>query len=265
MFEPLLSSVDLSPTVYLLLFAVAGLAGFVDAIAGGGGLLTLPMLLKVGLPEHLALATNKGQSVFGSGMALGRYAHSPLLDRRRAVRSFVPALLGAAAGAYVVTRIEPAVLRPVIIVLLGAVALWMIFHQQPHVEPEPRRQPFITTAAVAFLIAFYDGFFGPGTGTFLIMAYAYLWRDSLDVASANAKVVNFASNLASVVMFAWRGLVLWHVALPMAAGQAVGGYFGAHLTTRVGRSLVRYVTVAVSLALLTKLGWDFAVAEGWIG
>jgi uncharacterized protein len=229
----------------------------VDAIAGGGGLLTLPSIWLAGVHDpHFALGTNKGQGVFGTAVSLHRFFHSPLLDRRRAMASFVPALVGAAAGVRLVSRIDPRILTPVVMVLLAAVAVFMIFQHPPATPPFPRNRPILLAMAVAFVIAFYDGFFGPGTGTFLILAYAWLWRDSLDAASANAKVVNFASNLASMTVFAINGLVLWHYALPMAAGQAIGGAAGAHLTIKVGRSLVRYAVIIVSLALLFRLAWQ---------
>ena len=104
------------------------------------------------------------------------------------------------------------------------------------------------------LIAGYDGFFGPGTGTFLIMAYALLWHDSLDAASANAKVVNFASNLASMLSFAVQGWIVVKFAIPMAIGQIIGGFLGAHLTIRGGRQIVRYAVVCISIALVIHLG-----------
>jgi hypothetical protein len=141
-------------------------------------------------------------------------------------------------------------------VMLAGVAVFMVAHHPPQAPKPARRRGLLLTAAVAFVLAFYDGFFGPGTGTFLIVAYAYLWGDSLDAASANAKVVNFGSNLASMVTFAFLGRIYWQMALPMAAGQVVGGYLGAHATIRAGRKLVRLAVVMVSIALITRLLWD---------
>ena len=238
------------------LFLAGGLAGFIDAIAGGGGLITVPTLLLVGLRADLALGTNKGQSVFGSGTSLRRFWGSPLLDRQRAYQSFPPALAGAAAGALLVSRIDPKVLTPVVMGLLTMAAVLMLVQRPPAIMQPRRERSFGWVAGVAFVLAAYDGFFGPGTGTFLILAYAWLWRDSLDSASANAKVVNFASNLAAMATFAWKGLILWQYALPMAAGQVVGGWLGAHLTVRIGRQLVRYTVVAVCLGLIGRLAWQ---------
>jgi uncharacterized protein len=244
----------------LILFGVAALAGFVDAVAGGGGLLTVPALLLAGLPPQLALGTNKGQSVFGSGAALRQFWAAPgaLLDRPRAWLSLGPALVGAALGVALLARVSPRFLAPLVMVLLATAAVLMLVQRPPAHSAAPRSRSWVLTVATAFLIAGYDGFFGPGTGTFLILAYAYLWRDPLDAASANAKVVNFASNLASFVCFAWQGAIVWHLALPMAAGQLVGGTLGAHMTIRRGRALVRWMVVGVSLALLVRLAWQIA-------
>lgn len=247
---------DVSLHAVLLLAAVAGLAGFIDAIAGGGGLLTLPALMMAGFPAHQALGTNKGQSVFGSGAALLRFLRSPLLDRGRAKISFLPALGGAAAGAALVSQLHPDVLRPVVMALLLSAAFLLMlpgprFESKRHVD-----RPAWHAAGTALVLGTYDGFFGPGTGTFLIIAYALWWKDRLDEASANAKVANFASNLAALLAFAWQGAVMWKVALPMALGQAVGSHFGAHVTIRKGARLVRLVVILVSMALVARMGWQ---------
>ncbi len=242
----------------LILFSVAAIAGFIDAIAGGGGLLTVPALLLAGLPPYLALGTNKGQSVFGSGSALRLFWKSPLLDRKRAAESLVPALIGSALGVLLLSWISSRFLTPLVMVLLAVAAVLVIVQRPPAKPHAPRQRSALLAIIVAFFIAGYDGFFGPGTGTFLILTYAYLWRDPLDAASANAKVVNFASNLAAFVSFALKGAIVWHLALPMAAGQLIGGYAGAHMTIRVGRSLVRWMAASVSLALLCRLAWQFA-------
>jgi len=238
------------------LAVVGALAGFVDSIAGGGGLLTLPALLVAGLPPHLALGTNKGQSVFGSGSALVRFARSPLLDRRRARQGFPFALLGAAAGVALVSVVPQRLLTPLVMVLLLAVAVVVALRRTSAPSGPRRSRPAWLAAGIAAALAAYDGFFGPGTGTFLIMAYVALWNDPLDEASANAKVVNFASNLGSLAVFAAQGLVVWAVALPMGLGQALGAWTGAHLTVRRGRGLVRGFVILVSLALVLRLAWQ---------
>ena len=240
------------------LSAVALAAGTIDAIAGGGGLLSVPALLAAGLPPHLALATNKGQSVFGSGAAMLRFARAGLVDRVRARVAFPAALAGSLAGARLLVEISPARLRPLVLVLLAAAAAFMALRRAPPapVEAPPRPGGSGRAIAVSLAIGAYDGFFGPGTGTFLIVAFVALLGDGLARASAGAKVVNFASNLAALCLFSARGLVVWRIALPMAAAQLAGGWAGAHLAVRRGDRLIRGVTIAVSLALALKVAWD---------
>jgi hypothetical protein len=250
--------VELSLPLVAGLAAVGAAAGFVDAIAGGGGLLTLPAILLTGMPPHLALGTNKGQSVFGTAAALLRFAHSPLLDRRRAAIGAGPALAGSAVGVLAVRAVSPAALAPLVMALLAAVAVFFLVRRPAApAGAAPRPRSAALAALVAGALAFYDGFFGPGTGTFLIALYTLLWHDPLDAASANAKVVNFCSNLAAAVSFAAAGLTVWSVALPMAAGQLAGSWAGAHLTIRRGQGLVRGTVIVVSLALVVRLAWSF--------
>ncbi|HSP19496.1 MAG TPA: TSUP family transporter, partial [Myxococcaceae bacterium] len=149
-------------------------------------------------------------------------------------------------------------LRGVVLVLLVAAAAFVALRHATRASPAPgiRHGRLAAAGTIAALIGAYDGFFGPGTGTFLIVAFVAVLGDSLTIASAQAKVVNFASNLAAVLLFASRGVVVWRVALPMAAAQLVGGWLGAHLTLRRGDALVRRAAVLTSLALALKLAWD---------
>ncbi len=246
------------PTIALLVVA-SFVAGTVDAIAGGGGLITLPALLAAGLPPALALGTNKGQSVWGSGAALLRFARAGLVDGRVARVTFPAGLLGSLGGAALVLLVPPTLLRPMVLGLLVVVAVVLTFRPATPAGPRPNAHRSLAVAAsIALVIGAYDGFFGPGTGTFLIFAFVIFFGAGMREASADAKVVNFASNLAAVALFASRGLVAWNVALPMAAGQFAGGLAGAHLAVRGGDRLVRWVVLLVVLALVVKLGTDLA-------
>jgi uncharacterized membrane protein YfcA len=250
---------DPTLTQIALLVGVALVAGTVDAIAGGGGLVTLPAFLAVGLPPHLALGTNKGQSVFGSFAALVRFSHAGLVDRPRARLTFPLGILGSLGGAALVLAVPPHVLRPVVLVLLGGAALFIGFRRGPPPRVADAPAPphaALRAGAAALLLGAYDGFFGPGTGTFLIVAFVALLGDGLSHASASAKVVNFASNLAAMILFAVKGTVVWRIALPMAAAQLAGGWIGAHLAVRRGDTLVRKVVVVVAMALAAKVAWD---------
>jgi uncharacterized membrane protein YfcA len=248
---------DVGLAATLALTGVALVAGLVDAIAGGGGLLTLPALLHAGVPADLALGTNKGQSVFGSGAALWRFARAGLIARRRSGWSFAAGFAGSATGAVIVTQVDKAALRPLVIGLLIAAAVLVLLPRRSGTTP-PRR-PLAVAIAIALAIGFYDGFFGPGTGTLLIVGYMWLLAEAPQAASANAKVVNFASNLAAVLAFGAAGMIVWQISLPMAAGQFIGGTLGAHVVLRRGSNVVRFAAVAVALALVAKLAIELLV------
>lgn len=247
---------ELSFPLLAALTAVAGIAGFFDAIAGGGGLLTLPALLQAGFPPLLALGTNKAQSICGTGVALRRFWQSPLLDKQRARPSFFAGLAGSILGVAAVSALPSRILTPVVMALLLFAAVVVALRRPPQADHSRRTRNLWFTLAVAGAIGAYDGFFGPGTGTFLILAYSTFWGDRYDEASANAKVVNFSSNLAAVTIFGLRGFVFWPVSLAMAVGQVIGGYCGAHVTIRRGQGLVRWLVIAVSLALVLRLFWQ---------
>jgi uncharacterized membrane protein YfcA len=250
---------DVSLLELALLVAVSLVAGTVDAIAGGGGLLTVPALLWAGLPPHVALATNKGQSVFGSFAALVRFSRSGLVDPARARLTFPLGLAGSVAGAALVLVVPPETLRPLVLALLALAALFVGLRRGPPIRlhgAPPGRRASLLAAAIALVVGAYDGFFGPGTGTLLIVAFVALLGDGLAQASASAKVVNFASNLAAMALFAAKGTVAWRLALPMAAAQLVGGWTGAHVAIRRGDAVVRRVVVAVALAAAARLAWD---------
>ena len=255
--------IHLSLLARVLLELTAFGAGFVDAIAGGGGTLTVPALLAAGLPPHLALGTNKGQSVFGAATSFGRYARSPLLDRKQALLTFPLGLCGSLVGARLVLWMSPAALRPVVIGLLIAVAAFLAVRRPGSSAPgKSVARPLLAAGAVAVLFGAYDGFFGPGTGTFLIAAFVALLGKRLDAASADAKAVNLASNLAAISTFAVSGVVIWSVALPMAVAQACGSFLGAHATLRGGEKLVRGAVMVVVAALVAKLAFDLIHAHG---
>jgi uncharacterized protein len=240
-------------TIVLLALAALG-AGTVDAIAGGGGLITLPALLAAGLSPHDALGTNKGQSVWGSCAALVAFWRAGRVDRKQATYAFPLGLVGSLLGAVLVTLLDKEQLRPIVIVMLVGAAVLLVV-RRPMRESDGRRRPLVA-AALALAIGTYDGFFGPGTGTFLIVGFVVLCGRSLVHASADAKVVNFASNLAAVIVFAFGGFVVWELALPMAVGQLCGGIVGARFAMRGGDRVVRIVVLAVSGALIAKLLFD---------
>ena len=239
------------------LVVAAFVAGTIDAIGGGGGLITLPALLAAGIPPHFALGTNKGQSIFGTFAALARYAKEGMVDGRRARWMFPLAFVGSWIGARSVLKIAPAVLRIVVLVLLVAVAIFLTVRRpaQPRARVAGTRE-LVLSCVLAFVIGGYDGFFGPGTGTFLIVGFVGILGIGLAHASAEAKVVNGASNLAALATFATSHVVLWSVALPMAAAQIAAGSLGAHLAIKGGDRWVRRVVLLIVCALVIKVAFD---------
>jgi uncharacterized membrane protein YfcA len=237
------------------LVGAAFIGGLVDAIAGGGGLVSLPALLAAGLPPQLALGTNKGQAVFGAVTSASSFWRRGEVDRGRAAPAFVAGFVGSWLGARGMLALPLAPLRRIVVVLLVLAAVVVLARR----KAAPRGLALGPGAAraalvgIALVLGAYDGFFGPGTGSMLVVAFATVFGDTLTRASGNAKIVNLASNLAAVLVFAGRGTVLWQVSLPMAAANAVGAAVGAHLAIKNGDRLVRAVVLVVVLAVVVKL------------
>lgn len=245
-----------------LLVVAAFVAGTVDAIAGGGGVITVPTLGVAGLAPHSLLGTNKGQSVFGALSSLVSFYRAGKIHPQRALLSFPCGFAGSLLGTRLVLYVPQAWLRPIVLVLLVAVAAFLAWRRQPSktinasLTPAVVPNALLRVGTLAFLIGAYDGFFGPGTGTFLITAFVLFLKLDLPHATAEAKVVNFASNLAAVCVFAIEGKIVWAVALPMAAAQLVGGAVGARVAVKGGENLVRKVVLGVVLVLSVKLAYD---------
>ena len=243
--------------VYPALTAVAVFTGFIDAIAGGGGLVMMPALLFCGLSPLQALGTNKLQSMFGTGSALRNYARSGLVDWRPNRLAIALVFIGAVAGALVVQSIELKLLALIIPVLLTLAAIYILV--SPRMSDEDARQRLSPRgyAPVGGAIGFYDGFFGPGTGTFFTTSLVALRGYGLTKATGMTKLFNFTSNLASVIMFAIGGHMLWLLGLCMAAGAMLGGWLGSHTAMKFGARLIRPLLVVISLAMTARLLWGY--------
>ncbi|MCG6859841.1 MAG: TSUP family transporter [Chromatiaceae bacterium] len=241
----------------LILFVLALLAGLVDSIAGGGGLISVPALLWVGLPPVTALATNKAQAVFGSFTATANFIHKGVIDLRRAAFAVVCTFLGAASGALLVQRLGGNLLARIIPLLLIAFALYFLLSPRvSDLDSHRRIGEGAFALSVGTSIGFYDGFFGPGTGTFFAMAFVALLGYNLRRATAHTKLLNFTSNLAALLFFLPGGHVIWSIALVMGTGQLAGAWIGSHLVLRHGTRLVRPVLVMATLAVSLKLLLD---------
>lgn len=237
-----------------LLFFVAVLAGTIDAIAGGGGLITIPALLAVGLPPGAAIATNKIGGIAGSTAATIHFLRMRQIDLKRSRWMMLGTFLGSLAGGIALTRIDSSILKQIIPILLIGFALYFLL--SPRVGAQDRTQRITRAAYAASLapmIGFYDGFFGPGTGTFLAISLVTLLGMNLVKATAHAKLLNLCSNLASVLFFALNGNILWAFGLPMLAGQWVGGTIGARLVVTRGHQLIRVLMVAMAVIVSVKM------------
>jgi uncharacterized membrane protein YfcA len=247
----------LEPWVYPALTLIAIVTGFIDAIAGGGGLIMLPVLLFAGASPIQALATNKLQSVFGTAVATRNYARAGLIEWRPNRLSVLLIFLGACAGCIIVLLIDTSLLRLIVPVLLVAASLYILLSPRMTDEDAQHRVTSTGYAPIGGAIGFYDGFFGPGTGTFFTTSLVGLRGYGLTKATALTKLFNFTSNVASVLLFAIGGKMLWLVGLCMAAGAMLGGWLGSHTAMRFGAKLIRPLLVLISLGLTGRLLWGY--------
>lgn len=247
---------DLPTLAFPLLFAVGLVAGAVDAIAGGGGILSLPVLLNLGLPAPLALGTNKLQSSMGAVTAVWRYARQGLLDPRACRTGVVATLVGALAGAAAVELIDTRVLETAIPWLLGAIVVYSLIRprlgEQDHPPRLGNRAFFV---AFGLGLGFYDGIFGPGVGSFWTIALVGLQGQNFLKATAYTKVMNATSNLASLAVFALNGHLHLAAGLTMGAGQLVGARLGAGLAIRRGARFVRPIFLTMVTLVMVRLLW----------
>ncbi|WP_199911863.1 TSUP family transporter [Dongshaea marina] len=238
----------------LLLCGVAMLAGCIDAIAGGGGLLTVPALLAAGLPPAHALATNKLQSSFGSFSSSFYFVRKGIVKLSEMKLPIACTFIGAAIGAILVQHIHASILEKVIPGLLIAIALYFLFSPgASQVKGKPRISDFWFAIILCSAIGFYDGFFGPGTGSFFTIAFVSLARLDIVQATARTKVLNFTSNIAALLLFILGGMPIWSIGLSMAVGQFIGARLGARLVVTRGRKLIRPLIVMVAIAMAFKL------------
>ncbi|OEJ55647.1 hypothetical protein BGM19_13725 [Streptomyces agglomeratus] len=255
---------DISLTTLVVLCLAAAVAGWIDAVVGGGGLLLLPALL-LGLPQVPAahiLGTNKGVAIVGTSGAAVTYLRKAPVKVGTAVRIGLAALAGSMTGAFFAAGISSDVLRPVIMVVLLAVAGFVLL--RPSFGRAAGDTKVLVTRArtvtaivlVGGGIGFYDGLFGPGTGTFLVLALTAVLHLDLVTASANAKIVNVCTNAGALAMFAYQGTVLWQLAALMAVFNLAGAMAGARMALRKGSEFVRGVLLVVVFSLVAKLAFD---------
>jgi len=251
---------ELTLQAFLIILPAVFLAGLVDSIAGGGGLLSVPAYMAAGLPPHYVLGNNKFSSSFGTLFATLRYHQHGLVDVRVALLSAGFALIGSFLGTSAVLLLRPDFLRLLLIVLIPLVAVLTLTNRslgrENYSHRQSRQRKYILAALAALLIGFYDGFFGPGTGTFLILFYTLALKYDFVTANANTKVVNLASNIAAVVTFIAHDKVLFVIGIPAAAFGIAGNLLGARLVIRRGGSIIRPVFLFTLILLFAKVLYD---------
>lgn len=244
----------------ILLYGLLFLSSFIDAIAGGGGLISLPAYLLTGMPAHYALGSNKMSASCGTLMATYNYMKSGVLDWRMAVISAVFSFMGASCGSTAALHIDDAVLKKAIVFILPVAAVIILSRRNLSDEnfsgDLSRKKRLAFAACIGLFIGFYDGIIGPGTGTFAIMAYCLLMKYDLRTASGNAKMLNLASNVASAITFALAGTVAWKLAVPGAIFCILGGQAGSRLAIARGAKFIRPMLIVVLVMILGKLAAD---------
>lgn len=248
---------EIAPHLALILIGVGFVAGFVDAIAGGGGLLSVPALLLCGASPLQALATNKVQGMVGSGTALVNYT---LAGKVKPLEQLGPAAISfccAAAGSLVAGTLPVGVLRVIMPPILIGISVFFAVKPGLTDQLRPARMSMRSFALTAVpLIAGYDGFFGPGTGSFFMLALVLLTGQGVLQATAQTKLLNFASNVGSVLVFAFSGATWWWVAAAMALAQVIGATLGSRLAVRIGSRLIKPLLVLTSGGMALRLLWQ---------
>jgi len=242
--------------LYLLAFGGAFLGGLIDSIAGGGGLITVPVLLALGIPPHLALGTNKLQALFGSFTSTMRYRAKGVYQFREVLWGFPFTLAGALAGTYSVTILDPSLLEKVLPFLLTAVFLYALINKKPLKEGAQGKNLPWKWILMGLVIGFYDGFLGPGTGSFWAIGLVLFMGLDLKKSTGLTKPMNFTSNFTSFAVFLFFGHIHWGLGLFMAIGSFSGAWVGSHLMVKKGIKLIRPLFIGVVGATILKL-WFF--------
>lgn len=249
--------IEVAPDVLALLIGAAFFAGFIDAIAGGGGLITLPILMIVGAPPITAIATNKVQGVFGAGMAAWSYGRAGHVDLAKQKWIAVLALCTGGVGALLTSSLSTDFIRIALPVLLIVIALFFAFKPGLNdIDRTARLTPLVFSLTLVPLVAFYDGLIGPGAGAFYMIGFVALAGYGILKATAHTKLLNFSSNLGGLVVYAFVASPWWITGLLMGGAQIAGAYVGARMAMKVGSRLIKPLLVISASALAAKLIWD---------
>ena len=237
-----------------ILFSVAVVAGFINTVAGGGGLVSIPALMWAGLPPTVVLGTNKLQACGGSFSASYYFVRKGVVKLSEMKLAIACAFSGSILGTIAVQQVDTAILKSIIPFLILGIGAYFLFSKKITAEDNKQLlQPMLFSFTIALALGFYDGFFGPGVGSFLTLAFVSLAGHDLIKATAHAKVLNFSSNIAALISFALAGKVLWLLGACMLLGQAVGATLGSKLVINKGVKFIRPLMVTMSIAMSAKL------------
>jgi len=248
---------ELTPQMFLIVCPMLFLAGFVDAIGGGGGLISLPAYMLAGLPIHQTIATNKLSSTCGTALATLRFIKMGLINWHLAIPTIVTAILGSSLGAQASMAVEDGIMEGILFVVLPVTAFIVlnprIFHDNAETELKLTRRTWITALLSSLVVGLYDGFYGPGTGTFLIIAFTVFAKLSMRTANAQAKVINLTTNITSLTIFLLNGQVVFLLGIAAAACNMAGNYIGAGLAATKGSRITRPIIILVLGLLFLKI------------
>lgn len=250
---------DIGAWWIVFLLGAAFFAGFVDSIAGGGGMISLPAMLLAGIPPHFALGSNKFMSSCGTSMALYTYGRHHSVDWRIAARGVGFALVGSYCGSRLALAIDQAMLGRIFIFLLPIAAAICFSPLRKLLRPTGQRPKLLKIACVCFPVGMYDGFFGPGTGSILLLAMYLFLGVGLVAASGTTKSLNLASNIGATIAFLMQGKVLFLLALPMAVCNIMGNVTGSRLALKRGASIVKYMLIFSLTLLMVTLVWRYFI------
>lgn len=245
--------------ILLIICPLTFVAGLIDAIAGGGGLISLPAFLLTGLPVHQCYGTNKFSSCLGTAIAAGRFYKNKLVDLKPALVSAVFALVGSLLGVQIALQLDDILLKKIFLMILPVIAIFVLFFSnksKQKVEKLKGTSLYVVCGIIGIALGLYDGLIGPGTGTVLIFLYTTFVGYDYVTASGNAKIVNLASNVASVITYLIAGKVLFVIAIPAAICNIAGNYLGSGMAIKKGEKFVRTLLIVMLVCIFAKLFYD---------
>ncbi len=248
---------ELTLEMFLIVCPLVFLAGLMDAIAGGGGLISLPAYIIAGLPTHFAIGTNKLSSAVGTSVSTARYIKNKYVDWGLAIPSIILALIGSAIGANIALLIDEKIMKYILLLILPIIAIYILRGRAIKTDTQekevPRKKAYLIVCVASLLLGAYDGFYGPGTGSFLLLIYTVIAKMDIKKASGNTKLVNLASNVAALTTFLINGKIIFLLGLTAAVFSIAGHYIGAGMVIKNGHRIIRPIILIVLALLFLKV------------